>query len=92
MTTRQRIIVTYSARLEAAVRRHAKLNDIDPHAVRGSIVARLLADSMGCSDSPYWRELDAMTSAQVTRVMREVIRRVEDGIGVRRDTWAKSRS
>lgn len=91
MTTRQRIIVTHAARLEAAVRRHAKLNDVDPCTLSGSRVAQILSMTMGGSaDAPYARELDAMTGTQVTRVMREVIRRVEDGIGVRRDHWARA--
>jgi hypothetical protein len=94
MTARQRIVATYVAELDGAIRRHVELNPnfySAAHDVEPETVARMLADAMGSGTAPYSDALDAMDrNGTIKRLMREVVRRSEDAFGVRHDHWAKA--
>lgn len=90
MTTRQRIVQTYTARLSIAVRRHAEMNGIPVVAVNKYDVRRMLEDSMSSADSPYGVEIEEMETSSFVRLAREIVRNAESSNGVRRDAWAQA--
>lgn len=90
-TTRQRIILTYSARLTVALHRHVQLNPSFYTNVRdltAADVRRILMDSMSSTTSPYATQLGELDGRRMTGLLRAIVRQVEDGEQVRRNYWA----
>lgn len=85
----QRMIATYSARTEVAVRRHAELNGQEPYELPRERVRGLLIDEMSGADAPYAEEVDRLDfDGRLPRLAGAVLREVEQGIGVRRGVWS----